>query len=389
MRLNSRMYVFNRINGLIIDNSKADKDFTVHNARHGFKTGVTYLLANVFNTAETREIVAKLEDGIKNSPYKNHISSVHVLSIFDTGVYSLPRPNISVTVYFNDSILRCSSLTLYNIEETIRFVMNAYKNRDNSIVNPPIEDWLSDNKLMTGTLEREYSTIYQYKGLRTTSYQEHRALIDIMSVIDESYGICYNKQFVLDLVDMISYILTIHGTGVLSEFVNKMIIAIEKAPVFRYIKVPMPTVVTDYDNLLQIKVNSKNKKIQDGLYLLSTIKDVSMKYMFGKRIVDINYVDHIGNTKNVKMLLENNELYFSLMGPHRNIGYITLLWGSMFPSFLLKEGKLILGGYNHKMCNIEDNPLMIKTIVNEMILTARQANVRLESIDIKGIQNNK
>lgn len=116
MRLNSRMYVFNRINGLIIDNSKADKDFTVHNARHGFKTGVTYLLANVFNTAETREIVAKLEDGIKNSPYKNHISSVHVLSIFDTGVCSLPRPNISVTVYFNDSILRCSSLTLYNIE---------------------------------------------------------------------------------------------------------------------------------------------------------------------------------------------------------------------------------------------------------------------------------
>lgn len=168
-----------------------------------------------------------------------------------------------------------------------------------------------------------------------------------------------------------------------------MIIAIEKAPVFRYIKVPMPTVVIDYDNLLQIKVNSKNKKIQDGLYLLSTIKDVSMKYIFGKRIVDINYVDHIGNTKNVKMLLENDGLYFSLMGPHRNIGYITLLWGSMFPSFPLKEGKLILGGYNHKMCNIEDNPLMIKTIVNEMILTARQANVRLESIDIKGIQNNK
>lgn len=78
MRLNSRMYVFNRINGLIIDNSKADKDFTVHNVRHGFKTGVTYLLANVFNTAETREIVAKLEDGIKNSPYKNHISTVYV-----------------------------------------------------------------------------------------------------------------------------------------------------------------------------------------------------------------------------------------------------------------------------------------------------------------------
>lgn len=389
MKLNSKWYVINSLNRYTADDNKYDKDFTVHPARHGFKIGVTYLLANVFNTAETREIVAKLEDGIKNSAYKNHISSVDVLSVFNTGSCPIPRPNISVTVYFKDSILSCSSLALYNIEQIIRYVMNTYKYRDNSTVNPPIEDWLADNKLMAGTLERTYNTIYQYKGLRTTSYQEHRALIDIMSVVDDCYGICYNKQFVLDLIDMISYILTIHGTEVLSEFVNKMIIAVEKAPVFRYIEVPMPTVVTDYENLLQIKVNSKNKKIKDGIYLLSTIKDVAIKYLFGKRIVDINYVDNIGNTKNVKMLLENNELYFSLIGAHRNIGYITLLWGSMFPSFLLKEGKLILGGYNHKMCNIEDNPLMIKTIVNEMILTARQANVRLESIDIKGIQNNK
>lgn len=389
MRLNSRMYVFNGIGGLNANDSKYDKDFTVHNVRHGFKTGVTYILASVFNTAETRELVTKLEDGIKNSAYKNYISSVHVSSMLDNDVCSIFRPNISVTVYFKDSILWCSSLALYNIDQTIRYIMNTYKNRDNSLVNPPIEDWLSDNKLMTGTLERQYCTIYQYKGLRTTSYQEHRALIDIMSVIDESYGVCYNKQFVLDLVDMISYILSIHGTEVLSDFVNRMIIAVEKEPVFRYIEIPMPTVVTDYENLLQIKVNSKNKKIKNGIYLLSTIKDVAIKCMFGKRIVDINYIDHIGNTKNVKMLLENDGLYFSLMGAHRNIGYITLLWGSMFPSFPLKEGKLILGGYNHKMCNIEDNPLMIKTIVNEMILTARQANVKLESIDIKGIQNNK
>ncbi len=364
MRLNSKIFVFNTLTGMPVDVSKYDKDFTVHNAR-------------------------KLEEDIKNSSYRNHISSVHVLSIFDTGICSLPRPNISVTVYFKDSILTCSSLALYNIGETIRNVMNMYKDRDNSVTNPTVEDWLYDNKLVVDKLERKYSTIYQYKGLRTTSYQEHRALIDIFSVIDEAYGICYNKQFVLDLIDMISYILSIHGTEVLSDFVNRMIIAVEKAPVFRYIEIPMPTVVTDYENLLQIKVNSKNKKIKNGIYLLSTIKDVAIKCMFGKRIVDINYVDHIGNTKNVKMLLENNELYFSLMGPHRNIGYITLLWGSMFPSFPLKEGKLILGGYNHKMCNIEDNPLMIKTIVNEMILTARQANVRLESIDIKGIQNNK
>lgn len=389
MKLNSKWYVINSLNRYAADDSKYDKDFTVHPARHGFKIGVTYLLANVFNTAEIREIVTKLEDGIKNSEYKNYISSVDVLSVFNTGACPIPRPNISVTVYFKDSILSCSSLALYNIEQIIRYVMNIYKCRDNSIVNPPIEDWLADNKLMVGTLERTYSTIYQYKGLRTTNYQEHRALIDIMSVVDDCYGVCYNKQFVLDLVDMISYILTIHGTEVLSEFVNKMIIAVEKAPVFRYIELPMPTVIIDYENLLQIKVNSKNKKIKDGIYLLSTIKDVAIKCLFGKRIVDINYVDHIGNTKNVKMLLEDNGLYFSLIGAHRNIGYVTLLLDKMFPSFPLKEGKLILGGYNHKMCGIDDNLLMIKTIVNEMILTARQANVRLESIDIKGIQNNK
>lgn len=389
MKLDSRIYVINNINQLNKDDSKYDKDFTVHNARNGFQIGVTYLLANVFNTSEIREIAAKIHDSIENSIYKNHISSANVLTAFDTGVLCLPRPNIAVNVYFKDSILSCSTLAIHDIEQKIRFVMNMYKYRDNSLVNPTIEDWLSDNKLVIGKLERKYSTIYQYKGLRTTNYQEHKALIDIMSAIDEYYGVCYNKQFVLDLVDMISYILSIHGTEVLSEFVNKMIIAVEKAPVFRYIEVPMPTVVKDYDNLLQIKVNNKNKKIKDGLYLLSTIKDVSIKYLFGKRIVDINYVDNTGSIKNVKMLLENNGLYFSLIGPHRNIGYITLLWGSMFPSFPLKEGKLILGGYNHKMHGIDDNPLMIKTIVNEMILTARQANVRLESIDIKGIQNNK
>ena len=389
MRLNSKLFVMNNVNPLNVNNSKYDKDFTMHPARNGFQIGVTYLLANVFNTSEIREIAAKIHDSIENSIYKNHISSASVLTAFDTGVLCLPRPNIAVNVYFKDSILSCSTLALHDIEQKIRFVMNLYKYKDNNTVNPTIEDWLSDNKLVVGILERKYSTIYQYKGLRTTSYQEHKALIDIMSAIDEAYGICYNKQFVLDLLDMVSYILSIHGTEVLSEFVNRMIIAVEKAPVFRYIEVPMPTVVKDYDNLLQIKVTNKNKKIKDGLYLLSTIKDVSIKYIFGKRIVDINYVDSTGSIKDVKMLLENNGLYFSLMGAHRNIGYVTLLLDKMFPSFPLKEGKLILGGYNHKMCNIEDTPLMIKTIVNEIILTARQANVRLESIDIKGIQNNK